>query len=328
MKISVLGSGSWGTAIVKILSSKHEHISWWIREENIIENLKKYHHNPTYLSEIDFNDIKLHLSSDIRKIIRQSDYLVFVIPSPFLATALKDISIEEFRGKTVISAIKGIVPEHNVIVGDFFNQVYNVSYQDLVVISGPSHAEEIALEKLTYLTVASQNTALAKEIAKVFSCRYLRTPVSANIFGIEYSAVLKNIIAIANGICIGLGYGDNFQAVLISCAIQEIKRFVDVASPVGRDIDSSVYLGDLMVTAYSQFSRNRTFGNMLGKGYSVKSAQLEMKMIAEGYYATKCIHELNKKYKVYMPITEAMYNIIYEGISPAHEISVLTRRLS
>jgi glycerol-3-phosphate dehydrogenase (NAD(P)+) len=328
MKISVLGSGSWGTAIVKILSSKNEHISWWIREENIIANLKKYHHNPTYLSTVDFFDIKLHLSSDIRKIIHQSDYLVFVIPSAFLADALKDITIEEFKGKKIISAIKGIVPEHNVIVADFFNQVYKISYQDIVVISGPSHAEEIALEKLTYLTIASQNTSLAADIAKVFNCRYLRTPVSADIFGIEYSAVLKNIIAIANGICIGLGYGDNFQAVLISCALQEIKRFVDVVSPVYRDIDSSVYLGDLMVTAYSQFSRNRTFGNMLGKGYSVKSAQLEMKMIAEGYYSTKCIYELNKKYNVQMPITEAVYNIIYKGQSPAREISILTKKLS
>jgi len=328
MRVAVIGSGSWGTAIVKILSSNVSQINWWIREDEIIENLKNYKRNPIYLSSVEFNPEKLFLSNDIKEIISKSDYLVFAIPSAFLSDSLKDITIDDMKGKTIISAIKGIVPAHNKIIADFFNQDFKISFSNIVVVSGPSHAEEIALEKLTYLTVASQNQILANEVSKLFNNRYLRTSVSDDIFGTEYSSVIKNIIAIANGICIGLGYGDNFQAVLISNAIQEIKRFVDAVHPIDRDIKSSVYLGDLMVTAYSQFSRNRTFGNMIGKGYSVKFAQLEMKMIAEGYYATKCVWEINKNYNVYMPITEAVYNILYEGKSPTREIYLLTEKLS
>ena len=328
MRVAVIGSGSWGTAIVKILSSNVSQINWWIREDEIIENLKNYKRNPIYLSSVEFNPEKLFLSNDIKEIISKSDYLVFAIPSAFLSDSLKDITIDDMKGKTIISAIKGIVPAHNKIIADFFNQDFKISFSNIVVVSGPSHAEEIALEKLTYLTVASQNQTLANEVSKLFNNRYLRTSVSDDIFGTEYSSVIKNIIAIANGICIGLDYGDNFQAVLISNAIQEIKRFVDAVHPIDRDIKSSVYLGDLMVTAYSQFSRNRTFGNMIGKGYSVKFAQLEMKMIAEGYYATKCVWEINKEYNVYMPITEAVYNILYEGRSPAREIYLLTEKLS
>ena len=328
MRVAVFGSGSWGTAIVKILSNNVSQINWWIREPEIIENLKNYKRNPIYLSSVEFNPEKLFLSSDIKEIINNSDYLVFAIPSAFLSDSLKDITIDDMKGKTIISAIKGIVPAHNKIIADFFNQDFKIPFSNIVVVSGPSHAEEIALEKLTYLTVASQNQTLANEVSKLFNNRYLRTSVSDDIFGTEYSSVIKNIIAIANGICIGLDYGDNFQAVLISNAIQEIKRFVDAVHPIDRDIKSSVYLGDLMVTAYSQFSRNRTFGNMIGKGYSVKFAQLEMKMIAEGYYATKCVWEINKEYNVYMPITEAVYNILYEGRSPAREIYLLTEKLS
>lgn len=328
MNTAVIGSGSWGTAIVKILSNNLKNINWWIREEEIIENIKEFGHNPTFLSSVQFEKERLFLSSNIREIISSSDYLVFAIPSAFLKSALEGISSADLKGKIIISAIKGIVSGHNVIVGDYFNREFEIPYHNFVVVSGPSHAEEIALEKLTYLTVASQNESLAANLAKLFNCRYIRTSVSDDIFGTEYSSVIKNIIAIANGICIGLGYGDNFQAVLISNAIQEIKSFVDAVHPINRDIKSSVYLGDLMVTAYSQFSRNRTFGNMIGKGYSVKFAQLEMKMIAEGYYASRCIWDINKKYNVYMPITEAVYKILYEGKSPAKEISLLAEKLS
>lgn len=328
LSVGVIGSGSWGTAIVKILLNNLDHLNWWIREEEIIENIKNYHHNPVYSSSVELPPEKLFLSNNIQEIINGSDYLIFAIPSAFLFGSLNGLSAVDFKGKTIISAIKGIVPEHNNIIADFFNNEYKIPFQDFVVVSGPSHAEEIALEKLTYLTLASQNTAKAEEAAKLFNCRYVKTSVSDDIFGTEYSSVLKNVIAIANGICIGLGYGDNFQAVLISNAIQEIKRFVDAVHPIDRDIKSSVYLGDLMVTAYSHFSRNRTFGNMIGKGYSVKFAQLEMKMIAEGYYATKCIWTINQKHHVYMPITEAVYNILYEGKSPAREIILLTEKLS
>jgi len=327
-KVAVVGSGSWATAIVKMLLNNVDHINWWIREEEIIENIKNFNHNPVYLSSVEFDPKKLTMSSDIREIIACSDYIVFSVPSAFLSDAMNGTTADDLKGKAIISAIKGIVPQHNTIIADFFGKIYQVPYENFVVVSGPSHAEEIALEKLTYLTVASQSSKLAEEVAPMLRCRYLRASVSDDIFGTEYSAVIKNIIAIANGICIGLGYGDNFQAALISNAIQEIKRFVDAVHPINRDINSSVYLGDLMVTCYSQFSRNRTFGNMIGKGYSVKVAQLEMKMIAEGYFATKCIWEINKEYSVYMPITEAVYNILYGGKSPAQEIYLLTSKLS
>jgi glycerol-3-phosphate dehydrogenase (NAD(P)+) len=328
MKIAVFGSGSWGTAIVKILLNNTRHINWWIREDEIIENIRSYNHNHLYLSSVELKPENLELSNDIRKVVASSDVLIFAVPAAFLNGALIDLTPDDFRNKVIVSAIKGIVPEYNVIIADYFMSRFNVSYDNFVVVSGPSHAEEIALEKLTYLTAASQNNVLGEKLAQLFRCRYVMTSVSDDIFGTEYSTVLKNIIAIANGICIGLGYGDNFQAVLISNAIQEIKRFVDVVHPIDRDIKSSVYLGDLMVTAYSQFSRNRNFGNMIGKGYSVKFAMLEMKMVAEGYYAAKCIWEINKKYNVLMPITEAVYNILYKGKSPATEIHILTQKLS
>lgn len=228
----------------------------------------------------------------------------------------------------MVSAIKGIVPDENLIIGEFLNQRYQTPFENLLVISGPCHAEEVALEKLSYLTIASRDTELAARFAGLINTRYIKTIVSDDIYGTEYGAVLKNIYAIASGICHGTGYGDNFQAVLISNAIRELERFVEAVHPIDRDIKESAYLGDLLVTAYSQFSRNRTFGNMIGKGYTVTSAQLEMNMIAEGYYAVKCLHEINKQYKVYMPICNAVYNILYQKRSPAIEMKHLAEELS
>jgi glycerol-3-phosphate dehydrogenase (NAD(P)+) len=252
---------------------------------------------------------------------------LFVIPAAFLNDAIGELPKEMFKGKKILSAIKGIIPSKNLIIADYFNQQFDVDFQDICIVSGPSHAEEIALEKLTYLTVASQNNSYAESVASTLACRYVKTSTSDDIYGTEYASVLKNIYAIAAGVCKGLGYGDNFLAVLISNALQEMERFIAEVHPINRELTNSVYLGDLMVTAYSQFSRNRTFGTMIGSGYSVKSAQLEMKMIAEGYYACKCIHIINENYKVDLPIADAMYNIIYENISPFIEIKILSDRL-
>lgn len=327
-KIAVVGGGSWATAIVKMLCNNADHVHWWIRNPESIEHIKKFKHNPNYLTTVEFETNKLTLYSDLKTIINAADVLIMAIPSAFLKDALQGITADDFKNKEVFSAIKGIVPQHNLIIGEFFNTEYAVPMERIGVITGPCHAEEVAMEKLSYLTIACQNTDNAAFVASLLDCRYINTTVSDDIFGTEYSAVLKNVFAIASGICHGLGYGDNFQAVLISNAIQEIKRFVDAVHPIDRDIKSSAYLGDLLVTAYSQFSRNRTFGSMIGKGYSVKSAQLEMNMIAEGYYGTKCVHEINKQYKVEMPITRAVYNILYERISPAIEMKLLTDKLS
>jgi glycerol-3-phosphate dehydrogenase (NAD(P)+) len=220
------------------------------------------------------------------------------------------------------------VPDENLIIGEFLHKYYQIPFEDLVVISGPCHAEEVALEKLSYLTIASADAALATRLANMLNTRYIKTIVSDDIYGTEYAAVLKNIYAVASGICHGVGYGDNFQAVLISNAIREMQNFVNAIHPIDRDIKESAYLGDLLVTAYSQFSRNRTFGNMIGKGYTVTSAQLEMNMVAEGYYAVNCLHQINKQYTVSMPICEAVYRILYKKQAPALEMRRLAEQLS
>ena len=327
-KIAVIGGGSWATAIVKMLCNNSSEIHWWIRNEAVIDHLKKFKHNPNYLTSVEFDTNKLVLNSNLQDVVKNSDVLIMAVPSAFLKEALSDLSASDFKNKQVFSAIKGIVPEHNLIVGEFFNKEFQIPIENIGVVTGPCHAEEVAMEKLSYLTIASQNVDSAKFLATQLNCRYIKTKVSDDIYGTEYSAVLKNVFAIASGICHGLGYGDNFQAVLISNAIQEIKRFVDAVHPIDRDIKDSAYLGDLLVTAYSQFSRNRSFGGMIGKGHSVKSAQLEMNMVAEGYYGTKCVFEINKQYNVEMPITEAVYRILYEKMSPSIEMKLLTDRLS
>ena len=328
LRIAVIGGGSWATAIVKMLCNNAPQVLWWVRNPTNVEHIKKFKHNPDYLTSVQFDTDKLILSTNLKEILSKADVLIMAVPSAFLKDALSGLTPEDFKNKQVFSAIKGIIPEHNLIVGEFFNKEYQIPVENIGVITGPCHAEEVAMEKLSYLTIASQSAVNAAFVASQLKCRYIKTTVSDDIYGTEYSAVLKNVFAIASGICHGLGYGDNFQAVLISNAIQEIKRFVDVVHPIDRDIKCSAYLGDLLVTAYSQFSRNRTFGSMIGKGYSVKSAQLEMNMIAEGYYGTKCVYEINKQYNVNMPITNAVHNILYRKISPAIEMRLLTDELS
>jgi glycerol-3-phosphate dehydrogenase (NAD(P)+) len=329
-KVAMIGGGSWATAIIKMLSDNFsaKEIYWWMRNPEAIMHLQKYKHNPNYLSSVEIRIPEDNISGDINDIIKQADYIVLNVPAAFLKETLKGVTPGQLRGKKVISAIKGIVPDENQIIGEFLNQKYDIPLTDILVISGPCHAEEVALEKLSYLTIASVNIGLAGTFANLLNTRYIKTNVSDDIFGTEYAAVLKNIYAVASGICHGIGYGDNFQAVLISNAIREIKRFVDAVHPISRDIKESAYLGDLLVTAYSQFSRNRTFGNMIGKGYTVKSAQLEMNMIAEGYYAVSCMHYINKKYKVDMPISRAVYAILYEKHSPHIEMRLLTEQLN
>ena len=329
-KIAVVGGGSWATAIIKMLSDNTvpKEIFWWMRCAESVAHVQKYKHNPRYLSSVAIQLPEEHISTNLKSTIDKADFILLCVPAAFLKEALSDITPEDFKGKKVISAIKGIVPDENQIIGEFLNQHYHVHLQDILVISGPCHAEEVALEKLSYLTIASPDITLAEQFAAMLATRSIKTNVSEDIYGTEYAAVLKNIYAVASGICHGLGYGDNFQAVLIANAIREISRFVDVVHPINRDINESAYLGDLLVTAYSQFSRNRTFGTMIGKGYTVKSAQLEMNMIAEGYYAVSCLHQINKQYKVNMPICRAVYAILYEGHFAFLEMRLLTEELT
>jgi glycerol-3-phosphate dehydrogenase (NAD(P)+) len=328
--IAIVGGGSWATAIVKILGDNlaDKEVYWWMRNADAVEHIKKYNHNPHYLSSVETKVPDDHLSTDLREIISHCNMVLLNVPAAFLKMALNGITAEDLKGKKIISAIKGIVPDDNLIIGEFMNRNYEIPFDDILVISGPCHAEEVALEKLSYLTIACQDLQQASSFAAMLNTRYIKTNVSDDIYGTEYAAVLKNIFAIASGICHGVGYGDNFQAVLISNAIREIDAFVRAVHPIDRDIKESAYLGDLLVTAYSQFSRNRTFGNMIGKGYTVRSAQLEMNMIAEGYYAVYCLHQINRTYKVNIPICRAVYAILYENHSPQIEMKLLSEQLT
>lgn len=322
-KIAIIGGGSWATAIAKIVVESVHHIGWYMRRDDRIEDFKRMGHNPAYLTSVHFNLDEICFTSDINKIVKEYDTLVFVTPSPYLKNHLKRLK-HPIRDKFIVTAIKGIVPDENLVCSEYFHEVFDVPYSNLACIGGPSHAEEVALERLSYLTVACSDKEKAQSFANILAGRYIKTKTSSDVIGIEYGSVLKNVYAIAAGVCAGLKYGDNFQAVLMSNALQEMNRFISSIYPIERRMEDSAYIGDLLVTGYSNFSRNRTFGTMIGKGYSVKSAQIEMEMIAEGYFGTKCMKEINKRLHVNMPILDAMYNILYERISPQVEIKLLT----
>ena len=327
-KFAVFGGGSWATAIVKMLSENLEEVGWYMRNETALEHIKKDKHNPNYLSSVEFDVSKLKLSNDINEMATYADYLIFVIPSAFLYDELKKLTAS-LKGKIIFSAIKGIVPETSLIVGDHFFSNLKIPFKDIGVITGPCHAEEVALERLSYLTIACADDKKAQIVADHLSCDYIKCKTSEDIIGTEYAAMLKNIYAIAAGIAHGLGYGDNFQSVLMSNAIREMKKYVKKIYKMKRDINGSAYLGDLLVTGYSTFSRNRMFGNMIGKGYTVKSAQMEMSMIAEGYYATKSAYLLNqdKEKNAKTPIINAVYSILYEGKNAKNVFKALTDKL-
>ena len=338
-KIAIIGGGSWATAIAKIVINHTHHIGWYMRRADRIEDFKRLQHNPAYLTSVHFNIDEIDFSSNLNDIVQRYDTLVFVTPSPYLKNHLKKLKTR-ISDKFIVTAIKGIVPDENLVCSEYFHQVFDVPYSNLACIGGPSHAEEVALDRLSYLTVACSDDEKAQAFADVLASNVIKTKTSADVLGIEYASVLKNVYAIAAGICSGLKYGDNFQAVLMSNALQEMNRFLTVVRDMqtkGRDdmpmtrnqaeqpaINDSAYMGDLLVTGYSNFSRNRTFGSMIGKGYSVKSAQIEMEMIAEGYFGTKCMKEINRRLHVNMPILDAVYNILYERIAPQIEIKLLT----
>ena len=322
-KIAIIGGGSWATAIAKIVVGHTHHIGWYMRRDDRIEDFRRMSHNPAYLTSVHFDTDEIFFSSDINKIVQQYDTLVFVTPSPYLKNHLRKLRTR-IKEKFIVTAIKGIVPDENLVCSEYFHQVYDVPYSNLACIGGPSHAEEVALERLSYLTVGCADEEKAQAFTQVLSSSFIKTKTSTDVLGIEYSSVLKNVYAIAAGICSGLKYGDNFQAVLMSNAVQEMQRFLTAVQPLERHIYDSVYLGDLLVTGYSNFSRNRVFGTMIGKGYSVKSAQIEMEMIAEGFFGTKCMKEINRRMHVNMPILDSVYNILYERISPQVEIKLLT----
>ncbi|TYB78607.1 NAD(P)H-dependent glycerol-3-phosphate dehydrogenase [Bizionia myxarmorum] len=328
LKYAVFGSGSWATAIVKMLSENLDEVGWYMRSVYTKEHLLKEYHNPSYLSSVEFKVEHLKLSNDINEMAEYADVLIFAIPSAFMHSELEKLTADVSK-KTIVSAVKGILPESGLLVGEHFHDIYNIPFENIAVIAGPCHAEEVALERLSYLTISCADPEKATEIADKLSSDYIKTKISDDIIGTEYAVMLKNIYAIAAGIAHGLGYGDNFQSVLMSNAIREMKRFIKKMHKMKRNINNSAYLGDLLVTGYSVFSRNRMFGNMIGKGYTVKSAQMEMNMVAEGYYATKSAHLLNEKNKskTKTPIIDAVYAVLYEGKDPKAVFKKLTDKL-
>ncbi len=330
LKIGVLGNGSWATALVKILcdSGVDCQINWSFNKFEDGEFVIKKKHNPRYLTDVTLDLNKIKVLSDIKQTVLESDLILLVIPSAFLDKQLSLLSLEDLKSKKIISAVKGVVSESHQIISHYLIDKWKVDENNIAAISGPCHAEEVAMEKLSYLTVASTSNALAEEVHHLFKCAYINVNFTTDIDGIEYAAVLKNVYAIASGICHGLGYGDNFQAVLVSASAREMERFLEANKQTHRDVKENAYLGDLLVTAYSQFSRNRTFGNMLGKGYSVKSAQMEMNMVAEGYYATKTLYEINQKTNANVPILQAVYDVIYNHKNAKLVMHELTKLLS
>lgn len=330
-RCAVIGYGSWATAIAKILLESSNELGWYVRNEIVRDGIRDHKVNPKYLTEVHFkDDSKINLYDDINAIVRDHDILIVAVPSAFLSSTLANLT-ESLENKMIISAIKGIVRDSDdnfITITEYFNQVWGVKYSNLGVVTGPCHAEEVALERLTYINIICKDIKMAEMISHRFSCKYIITHALTDIYGAEYSAVLKNIYAMAVGICKGLGYGDNFIAVLITNASAEIKEYLDESYPFDRELNSSAYFGDLLVTSYSQFSRNRSFGMMIGQGYSISAARIELNdMIAEGYYAAMCIHNISKNKNLNLPIAEAVYTILYTKSSAVNVIKQLTKKL-
>ena len=326
LKFAVIGGGSWATAIAKMLCVNLDEISWYMRNDAAIEHLLKYKHNPNYLSSVEFDINKLKLTNNINEAVEYADYLIFAIPSAFLNAELEHLTVS-LENKIIFSAIKGIVPETSLIVGEHFHIQYDIPYYNIGVITGPCHAEEVALERLSYLTIACGDPEKACTVAKSLSSNYIKAKIPQDLNGTDYAAMLKNIYDIAAGIAHGLGYGDNFQSVLMSNGIREMRKFIKKVHRMKRNINDSAYLGDLLVTGYSVFSRNRMFGNMIGKGYTVKSAMMEMSMVGEGYYAAKSAYKLNQGYGAKTPIIDAVYAVLYEGKNAKTVFKKLTESL-
>lgn len=326
-KVGIMGGGSWATALAKIVLDTQNSISWYLRTSSHVKDFKRLNHNPKYVSSINFdvNRIEFFSEGDINDFVRSCDTIIVAIPSPYVKSYLKKIRNSLLADKIVINAVKGIVPDDNLLVNEYLFKVKDMDRSKIGVVSGPSHAEEVANDALSYITVGAFDQEVAAAMSRVLTTRSVHCAVSRDVVGIEFASVLKNIYAIAAGICNGMGYGDNFQSVLVSNAIAEMENFVNIVHYIKRDITNSVYLGDLLVTAYSNHSRNRTFGNMIGRGYSVKAAQMEMNMVAEGYYGAKCIKEVNKRYRVQMPIAEAVYDILYNKVPVKNRIEELSK---
>lgn len=344
MKLGIIGSGSWATALAKIVTDNNIPINWWVRNDVIVNHLMKRHHNPQYLRSVYFNTSLLTLSTDVNRVVADSDCLIIAVPSAYVTGTLEPLQKDSLNGKKVISAVKGILPENNLLLNDHLKQEHGLPLNDYFTVMGPCHAEEVAAEKLSYLTFSGIDQQVTEQIAACFATPYLNTILNNDVYGVQYAAILKNIYALGAGIAHGLEYGDNFLSVLIANSADEMAGFLrsvgirhievgihESEDPVthrkNANYAASVYLGDLLVTCYSLYSRNRTFGNMVGKGYSVQAAQLEMNMVAEGHNASRCIYLANKDIKAEMPIAETIYRILWENVKPSEGFNLIERFL-
>ncbi len=325
-RCAVIGYGSWATAIVKVLLENEERVGWYIRRADVIDHIARNGHNPRYIPNAELDTSRLDMSHDIDSVVEAADIVILAVPSAFLQMMLEPLTVS-LADKFVVSAIKGIIPEGYVTIAEYVNERYGLPYDQIGIIAGPSHSEEVSQERLSYLTLVCKNPENAAILCEKLSTPYIITNPSTDIYGTEYAAVLKNIYAICAGISVGLGYGDNFLAVLISNAAIEMNRFLNESYPSERNTSASAYLGDLLVTGYSKFSRNREFGMMIGRGYSVERAQAEMEMVAEGYFAAECIMQVNKRFGIEMPIAECVHRILYGGRPARDEIEKMTKKL-
>ena len=328
-KIGILGSGSWATALAKIATENNEEINWYVRTETNLTHFQNYKNNPRYLSQVDFSGKSIRYFADLNPFIEQTEVIILATPSPYIKAEFEKITAN-LETKIIFIATKGIIPDDYQLISDYLHDKYQIPYQQMGAIAGPCHAEEIAMERLSYLTFACADHRVADWFQQRMKCKYLITITNDDLLGSELGAVLKNIFAIAAGISHGLGYGDNYLAVLMANSIREMKQMVDLLYPQHRDIKESAYLGDLLVTGYSVFSRNRMFGNMIGKGYTVKAAQMEMNMIAEGYFASACVYGLIENHHIdqAFPIIEAVHHILYQGLKPKKAFQQLSEKLS
>lgn len=322
-RYAVIGYGSWATAIAGMLTKNHISVEWYVRNREVLEGLLNDGRNPKYLSELEFDSAYIHPSDDINAVVENADVVIISVPSAFLMDFLEPLEVS-LQSKFIISAIKGIIPGCWQTVAEYLHDRYSLSFRQMGIIAGPTHAEEVSRGKLSFLTIASADESNARTVGENLASRYIHVSYSSDLYGVEYASILKNIYALSAGLAKGLGYGDNFIAVLVSNCANEMTRFIEESYPYSRNTFTSAYLGDLLVTCYSSYSRNRRLGLLIGHGCTVKSALNEMTMIAEGYYAAECIRHINLKHKVNMPIADMVYEVLYMNKSPRKAMAELS----
>lgn len=299
-----------------------------------MSHIQNRHHNPNYLTSVRFLPEMIRLTDNLQEVVENCDDIIVCVPSAYVQGVIESIDKDLWKGKNIISAIKGILPDSNLLLNDYLAGYINYDIQQYVAITGPCHAEEVAQERLSYLTFSGLNDGLTSGIAKAFQNDYIYTTHNHDIWGAQFAAVLKNIYAIGAGMAHALDYGDNFLSVFITNCYREMYQYLEAhfekVHPANEhpDFHTSAYLGDLLVTCYSLHSRNRTLGTMLGKGYSVKAAILEMSMVAEGYYAARGMQAISKSFSIDIPIASAIYKVLWENQNPADMFAELEKKLS